>query len=245
MTNDSGKLDERQVERLVEQMAQLKRRGLEIVVVTSGAIGGGVGEMGLKKRPTALPELQALAAIGQNRLMHIYHDRFRSRGFGTAQILVTADDFKDRRRHSNMRHTFSTLVSYGVIPIVNENDTVAVEEIKFGDNDHLSALVTEMVHADLLVILSTTDGLLSMDPALGRGGVRIPEVSKITHEIERMAGESKTELGMGGMKSKLEAAKLVTRGGKAVVFADGWRHHVLIDLFDGKDIGTFFSPSKE
>lgn len=244
LTTSAGKLDERQVEQLVGQMAALCKKGMELVVVTSGAIGAGVGELGLPRRPASLDELQACAAIGQNRLMHVYHDRFRERGYGTAQILVTADDFKEKRRHENMRHTFLRLLSYGVIPIVNENDTVAVEEIKFGDNDHLSALVTELVHADLLVILSVTDGLLTVDPAQKRGGRRIAEVARVTHEVERLAGEGKSELGSGGMKSKLEAAKLVTGNGKAAVFADGWQQKVLIELFKGKDVGTFFAPGK-
>ncbi len=242
LTQASGKLDEQKVSMLVSQIAQLKKKGLQIVVVTSGAIGAGMGELGFKARPQLISELQAVAAVGQVRLMHLYHELFHAKGFHIAQILMSATDFKDDQRQHNAQNTFETLLDHGVIPVVNENDSVAVEEIRFSDNDHLSVFVTELVAADLLVILTITDGLLTLDPAAGGEGKRISEVADFSSEIEAAAGEGKSELGTGGMKTKLKAAKIVTESGKGVLFANGCQPNVLIDLFDGKDVGTFFVP---
>lgn len=245
LTQASGKLDEEKISSLVRQMAILKQKGLAVTVVTSGAIGAGMGELKYKSRPTDISQLQAVAAVGQIRLMHLYHELFYEKGFQTAQILLSASDFKDETRHKNARNTFKQLLGHGVIPLVNENDTVAVEEIKFGDNDHLSVFVAELVDADLLVLLSVTDGLLTADPSKGEQGERISEVAQIGPEIEELAGEGKSNLGSGGMKTKLRAAKMVTDLNKGVVIADGCRPNVLIDLFEGKDIGTFFVPNKK
>lgn len=242
LTQVSGKLDENRVSKLVDQIAALREKGITACVVTSGAIGAGMGELRLKTRPEELAELQAVAAVGQIRLMHIYHDLFYEKGYKTAQILMASSDFKDENRHRHVQNTFTRLLEHNVIPLVNENDSVAVEEIRFGDNDHLSVFVTDLVQADLLVILSVTDGLLSEDPSKGNGGKRIAEVNEWSPEIEALAGEGVSELGSGGMKTKLKAAKIVTESGKGVVFADGTRENVLIDLFEGKDIGTFFVP---
>lgn len=244
LTQDSGKLDEKKVSNLVDQISELKNQGMDVVVVTSGAIGAGIGELELGKRPANVPELQAVAAVGQIRLMHLYHDLFYAKGFKTAQVLLTSSDFKDPVRQENAKNTFNCLLNYGAIPLVNENDTVAVEEIRFGDNDHLSVFVTELINADLLVILSITDGLLTCDPSKGGEGERISEVAELTEEIESLAGEGKSELGTGGMKTKLKAAKIVIESGKGVVFADGGQDKVLTELFKGKDIGTFFVPKK-
>lgn len=244
LTQPSGKLDEEKVALLVDQLALLKEKGLEVVVVTSGSIGAGMGELQITERPQTVSELQAVAAVGQIRLMHLYHELFSAKGCQTAQILMTSADFKDEVRHQNAQNTFKTLLSYGAIPLVNENDSVAVEEIRFSDNDHLSVFVTELVQADLLVILTVTDGLLTLDPAKGSEGERISEVQKFTTEIEALAGDGKSDLGTGGMKTKLKAAKIVCASGKGAVVANGCQKNVLVDLFDGKDVGTFFVPGK-
>ncbi len=242
LTQSSGKLDEKRVAQLVEQIALLKKKGLEVIVVTSGAVGAGMGELSLSDRPHEVSELQAVAAVGQIRLMHLYHDLFNEQGCQTAQILMTSADFKDQTRHQNAKNTFSKLMDYNVVPLVNENDSVAVEEIRFGDNDHLSVFVTELVEADLLILLTVTDGLLNVDPAKEENATRISEVKEWDSKIEAMAGDGKSELGTGGMKTKLKAAKIVTETGRGVVIADGAQPNVLVDLFEGKDIGTFFVP---
>jgi len=245
LTQESGKLDERKVAMLVSQIALLKKKGLDVVVVTSGAVGAGMAELQFKERPKVTSELQAVAAVGQIQLMHLYHNLFNEKGFKTAQILISSSDFKDEGHHNNAKNTFETLLDHSVIPLVNENDSVAIEEIRFGDNDHLSVFVMELIQADLLVILTVTNGLLTLDPAQGSEGKRISEVAEFTPEIEAAAGEGKSELGTGGMKTKLKAAKIVAAAGKGTVFADGCQENVLVDLFEGKDVGTFFVPKKK
>jgi len=229
---------------MTQQVAALRKKEIEVLLVTSGAIACGTRLLGFQSRPVSLPLAQAAAAVGQAKLMNYYDEDLRRKGLLTSQVLLTQDDFRDRRRYWNARNTLLTLLRVGALPIINENDTVSTEEICFGDNDQLSALVTELVRADLLVILSVTEGLLTADPRHHREVTRIKEVRRITPRIERMAGDGVSEMGSGGMKTKIAAAKRVTRAGKAVVFANGWTPNVLVDLFQGKEVGTFFLSAR-
>ena len=224
-----------QIERIATQIAALYHEKRQIIVVSSGAIGAGMAELGLKQRPTKLDELQAAAAIGQSKLMALYDRLFAKFGIPVAQVLLTHDDLKNRTRHLNAHNTLMTLVERNVIPIINENDTVSVDEIKFGDNDLLGALTATLIDADLLVILSHVEGLLKQ-------GVLVPSVPDITGEIEQLAGGTNRVTSVGGMKSKIAAAKIVTRAGIPMVIASGERKDVLTDLLASEEIGTIFVP---
>ena len=224
-----------QIERLVAQIAALCQQKRQIIVVSSGAIGAGMAELGLRQRPKRLDELQAAAAVGQSKLMAIYDGLFGKFGITVAQVLLTHDDLKDRTRHLNAHNTLATLLARGVVPIINENDTVAVEEIKFGDNDRLGALAATLIDADLLVILSHVEGLL-------KDGAPVAAIAEITRDIEQLAGGTDRATSVGGMKSKVEAAKIVTRAGIPMIIANGERTGVLTGLLDGEDIGTIFLP---
>jgi len=234
-------LDIGYIQRLAGEIAELRRRGTDIILVSSGAISAGMGQLSLKTRPRSIPQLQAAAAVGQNRLMHNYQVAFEQHGLTIAQILLTADDLKDRQRYLNARNTLLTLWGYGIIPIVNENDSVATEEIRVGDNDSLSAQVANLIDADLLIILSDIDGLLSGDPRKCPDASLISTVSEITLQIERFAGKAGREYAIGGMKTKIQAAKIVTSSGEMMVIANG-RKDSLIDILEGKQIGTLFLP---
>jgi glutamate 5-kinase len=224
------------MEPLIAQIARLRRDGLQVILVSSGAIAAGMSVLGLKQRPKSLAQLQACAAIGQGQLMAAYDGLFRQHQLHVAQVLLTHDDLRSRQRHLNARNTLLQLLANDVIPIINENDTVAVEEIKFGDNDRLSALVATLVDADLLLILSHVEGLLDAKKQ------RVPAVPAITREIESLAGGTDRQTSVGGMKSKIEAAKIVTRAGIPLVIADGERDAVLPGILAGEDIGTVFLP---
>lgn len=221
---------------LVGQIAALHRDGKQVILVSSGAIAAGMGVLGQKQRPKSLAQLQACAAIGQGKLMAAYDGLFGKHGLHVAQVLLTHDDLRSRHRHLNARNTLLQLLDDGVIPIINENDTVAVEEIKFGDNDRLSALVATLVDADLLIILSHVEGLLDDRKQ------RVTVVPSITQEIEALAGGTDRITSVGGMKSKIEAAKVVTRAGIPLVIADGERAGVLPGVLAAEDIGTIFLP---
>lgn len=239
ITHPDGTLDSGQIEGLVSQISSLKEKGMDVIIVTSGAIGAGMAELGLEKRPQDITELQMCAAIGQGRLIEIYSQAFKKKGHIVAQILLTAEDLRSRTRFLNARNTMLRLLEKGVIPIVNENDTVTVEEIKFGDNDKLSALVTNLTQADLLVILSDVDGLYD-----GKGKV-IQKVSRVTKEIEDLCGKTDSILGTGGMQTKLEAARIVTRAGEGMIIANGRKPDVLTEIFKGEPVGTHFEPHVE
>ena len=245
LTRAGVDLDERIIDDLVGQIADLMRGGVEVIIVTSGAISAGVGRLGLRARPKLLPELQAAAAVGQSVLIACYERCFGRHGHWVAQILLTHDDLRDRARHLNARNTINTLLALGVIPIINENDTVSVDEIKFGDNDMLSALVANLVKADLLVILSDIEGLMTADPKRSGAARLISEVSEITDEIISFAEGTGNSGGTGGMRSKLEAARIVTGAGETAVIADGREKNILARIFRGDDVGTLFLPSKE
>jgi len=236
LTDAQNQLARAEVERLVRQLAALKLDGREVLVVSSGAIAAGMSALEMATRPKELAQLQACAAIGQCRLMAMYDEAFAMFDIHVAQVLLTHDDLRNRMRHLNARHTLDTLLRRGVVPIINENDTVSVDEIKFGDNDRLGALVTALIDADLLVILSHVEGLLDRDK---RVVSTVPEVSR---KIDSLAGGTDRLTSVGGMVSKLAAAKIVTRAGIPMVIASGERPNVLADLLVGREIGTIFLP---
>ena len=237
--NDGG-LDRGRIDALVDELAAQHAAGRELVVVTSGAVAAGVVRLGLGQRPKLIPQKQAAAAVGQIGVMSAYEASFARHGIKVAQVLLTSDDMSSRRRHLNAEHAFKALLELRVIPIVNENDTVVVDEIKLGDNDNLSALTALLLEADLLVILSDVDGLYEADPRTHPRARLVSTVDAVTPEIEAMAGIG-GPLGTGGMATKLAAAKKATASGIAAVIADGRRAGVLGAVLAGaSDVGTFF-----
>ncbi|MEP9412007.1 MAG: glutamate 5-kinase [Candidatus Brocadia sp.] len=245
LTTDEGYVDKEQIQRLAEQVVELKKMGYDVVVVSSGAIGSGMGELGIEKRPGTLPELQAVAAIGQSKLISTYDECFKLHGYHAAQILLTREDFEDRQRYLNTCNTIHTLFQLNAIPVVNENDTISVDEIKFGDNDALSALVTNLLNAELLIILSSVDGLYDKYPMGKSKATVIPIVENVSDEIKRLAFDLKTKRGVGGMQTKLEAASVVTNAGEAVIIANGRTGGILKKIVHGENVGTLFLPKEE
>jgi len=236
---DSRKLiDPAQLEQLVAQVAALRKAGKEVVLVTSGAVGAGMGALGYELRPTNLAEKQACAAVGQPLLMAAYEKLFAVHGIVVAQVLLTHEDLEHHERHLNARNTLVTLLSRGVVPIINENDAVSFTEIKFGDNDKLSALVASLLPADLLVILTTVDGVIENFGA--KNARTISLIKKIDAAIQDMAGGTTSETAVGGMKSKIEAAKIVVRSGIPLVIASGRNKTALAQILGGQDEGTLF-----
>jgi glutamate 5-kinase len=233
--------DPARIGRLAAELAAAAARPLEIALVSSGAIASGTARLGLKERPRSIPEKQAAAAAGQVALMWHYEQAFAAHGRRVAQVLLTQEDISDRARYLNARNTLLTLLGYGLLPIINENDTVAVEEIKVGDNDNLAALVAYLVEADLLVLLSDTDGLYTGDPHRDPAATRIDVVETITPEMERLAGVQ-GPLGTGGMVTKLHAAQKAMAAGIPMVIADGQRPGVLGAVLRGEAVGTYFAP---
>jgi len=244
LTGEDG-LDLQIIEQLVDEMAQLIKKGYQIVIVTSGAIASGKHRMGIAGKLKSMPQKQAAAAIGQGRLIRVYSNAFGKYGLFVAQILLTMSDLTDRKRFLNVRNTLSTLIEWGVIAVINENDSVAVDEIKFGDNDHLAAVITNIIDAHLLINLTSTEGLYDRNPSDSKKAKFIPLVREFTEEIESAATEETTSVGLGGMKSKVLAAKKVTAYGIPCIIAPGKRKGVLHDIFAGKDIGTLFLPTSE
>jgi glutamate 5-kinase len=226
------------------QMARLAERGLEVLLVTSGAVAAGMQRMGLKARPHALHELQAMAAIGQMYLVQAYETAFSRHGLHTAQVLLTHDDLADRRRYLNARSTLRTLLDHRVVPVINENDTVATEEIRFGDNDTLAALVANLVEADLLLILTDQAGLYERDPRLDPHARLIAEGEAGDPRLMEMAGGSGV-LGRGGMRTKLAAAEKAARSGAATVIASGREPEVILRVLLGEPLGTYLRPATE
>ena len=242
LTGKDG-LDLAIIEQLVEEIAQLVQNGCQVVIVTSGAIASGKHRMGITGALKSIPQKQAAAAIGQGRLMRLYATAFAKHELHVAQILLTMSDLTDRKRFLNIRNTLSTLMEWGVIAIINENDTVAVEEIKFGDNDNLAAMIAPLIDAHLLINLTSTEGLYSSNPAQSHDARLIPLVREVTEEIEAAATDDTTTVGLGGMKSKVLAAKKVTAYGIPYIIAPGKKKGVLKDIFAGKDRGTLFLPA--
>lgn len=242
LTHPSGKLNIGQMEKLTRQIADLRNEGREVVLVSSGAIGAGLSKLGLTSKPKTIPLKQAVAAVGQGMLMHIYEKLFGEYGLIVAQVLLTRDDVVDRKRYLNARHTLLTLLTLGVVPIINENDTVAVEGIRFGDNDTLSALVAGLVDADLLVILSDVEGLYSADPRIDPDAQLIPLVESLDPSIEQAAGGAGTTLGTGGMATKIKAARIAVQSGVPMLIAHSGQPGVLRKILAGEKIGTLFVP---
>ena len=242
LTTAEGRLDGALIDSLAEQIEELHSRGKEVVLVSSGAICAGWHELAMESRPLALPDLQAAAAVGQGVLINIYNRSFARYGRRVGQILLTRQDFDDRRRYLNARNTIRALLARGIVPIINENDTVSVEEITFSDNDLLSAFVTNLVHAQLLILLSVVDGLYAGKPTANSKPEVISAVSEITDNIKDLAyGESSSE-GLGGMKSKLQAVHIATSAGEAAIIANGKTKDVIVRLMDGEPLGTLFVP---
>lgn len=244
LTYETGKTNIRRMKKLVEVLSDLKNSGMQIVLVTSGAIGVGVGKLGLKSKPQDTPGRQAAATVGQCELMFLYDKFFGEFGNITGQLLVTKDDFENEERHKNLHNSFMKLFEYGAIPIVNENDSVAVEEIVFGDNDSLSAHVAKIVDADLLIILTDIDGLFSANPREDENAVLIHSVDKIDDEILALAGGTGTSRGTGGMITKLHAAQIATDAGIDTVVMNGSDPEELYKLLDGRQIGTLFKAQR-
>ena len=238
-------LHQRRIRRIVRELAALHDRVKNLLVVSSGAIASGISRLGLTERPRELPQEQALAAVGQIRLMALYENCFRGFGKHIAQVLLTHEDLADRRRYLNAKHTLKTLLAWNIIPIVNENDTVAVEEVRFGDNDHLSALVATLMEMDLLVILSDVDGVFDRDPRSDPDARLLPVVTDIDEAKEAARDARPSELGRGGMFSKLCAAEEARRAGIPTVIASGQQEGVLSGLLDGScESGTLVLPDE-
>ncbi|MFN7085904.1 MAG: glutamate 5-kinase [Burkholderiales bacterium] len=238
VTNQGAGLDHAALSRWAEQIAQLSHAGYEIVLVSSGAIAEGMQRLGWDRRPRALHELQAAAAVGQMGLIKAYESCFRQHGLIAAQILLTHEDLADRRRYLNARSTLRTLLGLGVIPIINENDTVATDEIRFGDNDTLAALVTNLVEADVLIILTDQAGLYDKDPRRDPAAKLVPEGRAGDPRLEAMAGGAGSPIGLGGMRTKVLAAKRAARSGAHTVIASGREENVLLRLARGERLGT-------
>jgi glutamate 5-kinase len=242
LTGPDGRLDPNRLRALTGQVHRLRETGRRVVLVSSGAIGAGVGQLGLGRRPSDLRHLQACAAVGQGFLMRAYQECLAPHGIHTAQILLTAGDFDHRGRYLNVRNTIVTLFEWGVVPIINENDTVSVAEIRFGDNDHLAAMVTNLLQAPLLVLLTVVEGLYASDPTADPSARLLTTVPLIDSSVLEMAGGSRSTLGTGGMRSKIRAARLVTAAGESVIMANGTRAGVLDTVLAGEPVGTLFLP---
>lgn len=241
---NENKLDLEKIDKLSMILSDLKNKGLNTALVTSGAIGVGMSKLGLKERPKNIKEKQALAAIGQGILMHIYEEKFSQYGSTVAQILLTKDIFEDPKKKNNSINTLETLFKYNIIPIINENDTVATEEIEFGDNDILSAYVAKLIKADLLIILTNIDGLYKDNPNKNPDAELIKSVRHIDENIENLAYNSSSVLGTGGMISKIQAAKIATRAGIDVVIANSNKPENIYQILKGEKIGTLFHSVK-
>lgn len=241
LASSHGGLDSKIIEELVRQICSFVAAGKEVILVSSGAIASGLAELGLKVRPQDLSSLQAAASIGQSILMQRYNDYFKKNKVSCAQVLLTWEDFSQRERYLNARNTLFRLLQYKIVPIVNENDAVSTDEIKFGDNDKLSALVANLVESDLLVLLSDVDGLYRT-----KKNDIISVVEQLTDEIKKLAkGTDKKLISRGGMISKLEAAEIVTHAGIPCVIANGKTKDILTKILDGLDVGTLFLPRKD
>ncbi len=240
LTHSTGKPNLFRIEQLAKELADLANQGKEIILVSSGAVGAGMDRLGLKERPKTIPEKQAAAAVGQGLLMHIYEKAFSEYGQVVAQVLLTREDSVNRSRYANSRNTLRTLLSHGVIPIVNENDAVAIDELKIGDNDTLSAMVANIVDADLLIILSDIDGLYTANPQTDPTATLVHELADITEEVEASAGGAGTTRGTGGMYTKIQAAKMVINSGIAMVIASGLEKDAIRRVLQGEKIGTLF-----
>ena len=233
LVDDGGHVDRQWLATLAHDINTLLRGGHDVLIVSSGAIAIGSAVLGLNKRRARLEDLQAAAASGQVQLVHAYQEVFGAHGIGAAQVLLTPEDTENRRRFLNARGTLGRLLELGVIPIVNENDTVATDEIRYGDNDRLAARVAQLVMADALVLLSDVDGFYTADPGKDKTAEHIPEVRRITGDMQAMAGETRSDIGSGGMATKVQAARIATHAGCSTIIASGQIEHPLQALIDG------------
>ena len=234
-----GRPDRKAISRLAGDITAIMRGGVEVTLVASGAIGAGLGELDVKQRPKTVPDLQAVAAVGQGQLMRMFHDAFARRKIKVAQVLLTRDAFEDRTRYLNIRNTLSSLRDFSALPIINENDTVAVDEIRFGENDILAAMVANMIGADALVLLTSVDGVLDEQ------GKVLDFIERVDSKTRGLIRTDRSSLGSGGMKSKLDAAAMVMAAGEAVVIANARTPKILQKLLDGKSHGTVFIPARQ
>ena len=240
LTHSTGCLNIRRIEKLCEVISDLKNAGHEPILVSSGAIGMGVGKLSLKSRPQDIPTKQAAAAVGQCELMYTYDKLFSEYNHTVAQILLTENDIHDDERRNNFHNTLSRLLELNCIPIINENDTVATAELGIGDNDTLAAIVSVNIDADILVLMSDIEGLYTADPHKDANAKIIPDVYEITPEIEALSGGAGSEHGTGGMITKIRAAKIATEAGCDMIIANGAYPEILYDITDGKSVGTRF-----
>jgi len=244
LTENNG-LNLKVMRSISRQIGQLIEDGLEVILVSSGAMASGIKKIGLSARPDELPKRQAVAAVGQAGLMMEYEKAFERCGLKVAQILLTSEDLSNRKRYLNARNTLNTLLAWQIVPVVNENDTVWVEEIKLGDNDNLAAMITLLMDADLLINLTDIDGLYTRDPRTGGNAELIETVTHINKSTEMLAGHIPGALGTGGMISKIKAARKVTSAGVPMIIAKGDRPNILLKLFAGQRHGTYFAPGKQ
>ena len=245
LTHPSGHLNIRRVAQLCQVISDIKNAGHEVILVSSGAIGMGVGKLGLRSRPKDIPGKQAAAAVGQCELMYIYDKLFGEYHHTVAQLLITGEDIAHEKRHRNFENTLQRLLEMGALPVINENDAVAVDEIVYGDNDSLSAVVATLIGADKLVILTETDGLYTADPSVDPEAYRIAEVEEITDEIVACASSHGTKLGTGGMMTKVHAAQIATEAGVDTYVICGRDAHDIYRLMDGARIGTHFCARRK
>lgn len=245
LAHPGGYINIRRIEELCRVLADLKNAGHEILLVSSGAIGMGMGRLRLKEKPTDMPTKQACAAVGQCELMYAYDKLFTAYNHVAAQVLMTSADIEHNDRRENMKNTLDRLLSMGALPVVNENDTVSTEEISVGDNDTLSAVVACLCHADLLVLLSDIDGLYDSDPHQNENAKLLPQVNGVTEDIIKMAGGAGSKLGTGGMATKLRAAAIANGSGIDMVIMNGQHPKKLYDLLDGKQVGTRFIHTED
>ncbi|MBP3851136.1 MAG: glutamate 5-kinase [Erysipelotrichaceae bacterium] len=241
LCDEKGNIDTERILRFIEQIAMIRRKGIQVTLVSSGAIRAGQKAMNLKKKPNTIPQKQALAAIGQASLMRIYDQLFNLFHIKSAQVLMNHDDFDHRKRLLNFTNTMQALMEYDVLPIINENDTLAVEEIKVGDNDTIASLVVPIVNADLVILVSDIDGLYDSNPNQNPEARLIAEVQEVTPEIEAMAGDTSSSMGTGGMITKLRAAKVCNEYGCDMAIVNGEVKNSLVDFIEGKQIGTLFN----
>lgn len=242
ITNRNGALDFSLIKRLAAQIAEIKKKGKEVIIITSGAIGAGMKELKIGSRPAEVTMQQVCAAVGQNILMSRYHSFFSKHKIKVAQILLTYEAFSSRKIYLNLRNSLSKLLELGVVPVINENDPISIDEIgpSFGDNDNLSALIAGRIKADLLIILTDVDGLFNKDPS-GKNAVLIKEIHNIDKAIESISGKS-SQLGTGGIQTKIKAAKTATKAGATVVIANGKKDSILLKILNSEDAGTIFYP---
>lgn len=245
LTHSSGRMNLRRIEKLCRVISDLKNEGHELILVSSGAIGMGVGKLSLRERPDDIPTKQACAAVGQCELMYVYDKEFSEYNHTVAQILITGADIANEMRHGNFKNTVTRLLEFGVLPIINENDTVATDEIIIGDNDTLGAVVAVSVEADLLVLLSDIEGLYTADPHKDPEAQLITRVDEITDEILRLGEGKGSELGTGGMKTKLHAACIAADAGIDMVIANGSEPDILYDIVSGNPAGTLFKGKQK